>query len=156
MAMAPRIARHLAAEGIEHRVIDHMPTPTASEAAQATHISGNQIAKAVVLRDSGGFLLAVLPASHHVSLELVRATLGRPAALADEDEASALFPDCDQGAIPPLGQLYDLDVMVDESLADLETVSFEGGDHQSLVQVSGDAFKSLTINARRGRFSVHD
>jgi Ala-tRNA(Pro) deacylase len=156
MAVAPRVARYLADQNIEHRVIDHMATPTASEAAQATHISGDLIAKAVVLRDGDGFVLAVLPASHHVSLELVEAALGRPVELATEADASALFPDCDVGAIPPIGPIYGVEMIVDESLTGLSTVSFEGGDHRSLVQVSGNAFSELMSSAQRANFSVHN
>jgi len=156
MTMAPRVERCLAEQKVEHRVIDHMATPTASEAAQATHISGDRIAKAVALRDGDGFMLAVLPASHHVSLELVGAALGRAVELATEAEASALFPDCDVGAIPPLGQLYGVEVIVDESLTSLSQINFEGGDHRSLVQVSGEDFWALMSSAQRANFSVHD
>ena len=137
-------------------MIPHAPTPTASQAAQASHISGDQIAKAVVLRDGDGFLLAVLPASHHVSLELVQASLGRPVELAAEREASDLFSDCDVGAIPPIGQLYGVEVIIDESLVGLDQICFEGGDHQSLVQVTGEDFSRLMSSAREPRFSLHD
>ncbi|MGH6916154.1 MAG: aminoacyl-tRNA deacylase [Geminicoccaceae bacterium] len=156
MTMAPRVARHLADQSIAHRVLSHAQTPTAARAGQATHISGNRIAKAVALRDGDGFVLAVLPASHHVSLELLQAWLGRPFSLASERDASDLFPDCDLGAIPPIGQVYGVDVLVDESLFGLDQVCFEGGDHQSLVQVGGEDFAGLMSGAQRGRFSTHD
>ena len=156
MTMAPKVDRYLADHHIAHRVVTHAPTPTTSEAAQATHISGDQIAKAVVLRDGDGFVLAVVPASHHVSLERVQAVLGRPVELASEQEASDLFPDCDLGAIPPIGQIYGVDVLLDESLARLDQVCFEGGDHRSLVQVSGEDFARLMDAAHSGSFSMHD
>ena len=156
MTMAPKVARYLADQKIAHRVVSHIQTPTASEAAQATHISGERIAKAVALRDGDGFLLAVVPASHHVSLQLLQAWLGRPFGLAGEQEASNLFPDCDVGAIPPVGQVYGVEVIMDEALAGLDEVCFEGGDHQSLVRVSGEDFARLMSGARRDRFSTHD
>jgi Ala-tRNA(Pro) deacylase len=156
MTMAPRVARHLAAQNVAHQVITHAQTPTAARAAQASHISGDRIAKAVVLRDDVGFVLAVVPASHHVSLDMLQGWLGRAFSLAAEREASDLFPDCDIGAIPPLGQAYGVDVLVDESLSGLDEVCFEGGDHQSLVQVSGEDFSRLMSGAQHGRFSTHD
>ena len=156
MTMAPRVARHLADQKIAHRVVIHAQTPTASRAAQATHISGNRIAKAVALRDGDGYVLAVLPASHHVSLDLLQAWLGRPFSLASERDASDLFPDCEVGAIPPIGQAYGVDVLVDESLFGLDEVCFEGGDHRSLVQIGGEDFADLMGDAQRGRFSTHD
>ena len=156
MTMAPRVARYLAGQNVAHRVVTHAQTPTASRAAQAAHIPGDRIAKAVVLRDGDGFLLAVLPASHHVSLELLQTWLGRAFSLASERDASDLFVDCDVGAIPPLGQAYGVDALVDETLFGGAEICFEGGDHQSLIQVSGEDFARLMSAARRGRFSTHD
>lgn len=154
MTIAPTVERYLADHEIDYRVLAHAPTPAA--AAQATHVSGDRVAKAVVLRDGDGFLLAVLPASHHVSLELLQVQRGRPVSLASEQEASDLFPDCDVGAIPPIGQAYGVDMLVDESLAGADPICFEGGDHQSLIRVGGAQFERLMTEAQIGNFSVHD
>lgn len=156
MTMAPRVAQYLADHKIAHSVVSHAQTPTASQAAQAAHIPGERIAKAVVLRDGDGFVLAVVPASHHVSLDRLQAWLGRPFELATERQASDLFPDCDVGAIPPLGQAYGVDMLVDESLSGLDEVCFEGGDHESLIRVTGEDFTRLMSPARQGRFATHD
>ena len=73
--------------------------------------------------------------------------------LASEDEVISLFGDCDTGAIPPIGAAYDVPVIVDESLGDAADVYFEGGDHKTLVHVSGKDFRSLTMGAYQARFS---
>ncbi|MEM7021546.1 MAG: YbaK/EbsC family protein [Pseudomonadota bacterium] len=156
MTIAPRVARYLADRSIPHGIVPHAPTPTASRAAQASHISGDQIAKGVVLRDGDGFMLAVVPASHHVSLDMLAVWLGRPFEIATERDASDLFPDCDVGAIPPVGQAYGVDVLLHENLAELPEVCFEGGDHENLVRVTGADFARLMDTAQRGRFSLHD
>ena len=156
MTMAPRVARYLADRSIPHSIVPHEPTATASQAAHASHISGNKIAKGVVLRDGDGFMLAVVPASHHVSLDMLAVWLGRPFEIATERDASGLFPDCDVGAIPPIGQAYGVDVLLHEELAELPEVCFEGGDHESLVRVSGKDFARMMDTARLGRFSLHD
>ena len=156
MTIASTLQRHLAGLGVDYEVLNHPLTGSSSETAQSAHISGNRIAKTVVLRDGGGYLLAVLPASHHLSLEMLQAWLGRPVALASEQEVGKLFPDCDLGAIPPMGNAYGLDVVLEESLAGLEEVYFEGGDHQSLIKVGAGAFRRLMSGARHGRFGAHD
>jgi Ala-tRNA(Pro) deacylase len=157
MTIASTLQRHLAGLGVAYEVRSHPLTGSSSETAQSAHISGNRVAKTVVLRDGGGgYLLAVLPASHHLSLEMLQAWLGRPVALASEQESGKLFPDCDLGAIPPTGDAYGLDVVLEESLAGLEQVYFEGGDHQTLVKVGGEEFRRLMSGARHGRFSTHD
>jgi Ala-tRNA(Pro) deacylase len=156
MTIAATLQRHLEGQGIGYEVRSHPLTGSSSETAQSAHISGNRIAKTVVLRDGDGYLLAVLPASHHLSLEMLQAWLGRSVALASEQEVGKLFPDCDLGAIPPIGDAYGLDVVLEESLGRLEEVYFEGGDHRTLIKVGGDQFRRLLSGARQGRFSTHD
>ena len=158
MTIASTLQRHLERHGVGYEVLQHPLTASSSETAQSAHISGNRIAKTVVMRDGGGngYLLAVLPASQHLSLELLQAWLGRPVALASEQEVGKLFPDCDLGAIPPIGDAYGLEVVLDESLGGLDEVYFEGGDHRTLVQVGGDQFRRLMSGARQGRFSTQD
>ena len=156
MTIAATLRRHLEKHGVGFEVLSHPLTGSSSETAQSAHVSGNRIAKTVVLRDGDGYLLAVLPASHHVSIEMLRAWLGRSVAPASEQEIGKLFPDCDLGAIPPVGEAYGLDVVLDDSLAGLEEVYFKGGDHRALVKVGGDQFRRLMSGARQGRFSTHD
>ncbi len=156
MTMAPAVQRYLDAHEVTYRVRNHPLTQTSWEAAHATHIPGDRVAKAVVLRDGVGYVLVVVRATHHVRLELVRRWLGRPVELASEQEVGQLFPDCEVGAIPAIGQAYGLDVILDESLADQNEVCFEGGDHQCLIQMSGEHFAHLMAAARQGIFSTHD
>ena len=158
MTIASTLQRHLEGQGIVYEVLDHPLTASASETAQSAHIPGNRVAKTVVLRDGrgDGYLLAVVPATHHLSLEMMQSWLGRSVALASEQEIGKLFPDCDLGAIPPIGAAYGLDVVLDDSLAGLDEVFFEGGDHRTLVKVSGEQFQRLMSGARHGRFSTHD
>jgi Ala-tRNA(Pro) deacylase len=159
MTIASTVQRYLVGQGIGYALLSHPITGSSSETAQSAHISGDCIAKTVVLRDGDagdGYLLAVVPASHHLSLELVQACLGRSVALASEHEIGQLFPDCDLGAIPPLGEAYGLDVVLDDSLAGLDEVCFEGGDHRTLIRVGGDQFRAMMSGARHGRFSSHD
>ena len=43
----------------------------------------------------------------------------------------------------------------DNCLSWLPDVYFEGGDHTTLIRASGDAFRLMVKDARRGRFSHH-
>jgi Ala-tRNA(Pro) deacylase len=156
MSMAPTVQRYLADQGAVFDVVHHPLTQTSSETAQASHISGDRVAKAVVLRDGPGYLLAVVAASHHIKLAWLERWLGRQITLASEQEVGRLFPDCDLGAIPPIGQAYGLDVLLNESLAGQDEIYFEGGDHQCLIKMSREQFVRLMAPARGGTFSTHD
>ena len=156
MTMAPTLERYLMDQGATYRLLSHPLTQTAAETAHASHISGNRVAKGVLLADGDGYLLAVLPASHQLDLDRLGAWLGRPVSLASEQEVGRLFPDCELGAIPAVGWAYGLDVIVDDSLATQDAIWFEAGDHRSLVEVGGDQFRRLLGAAPHGVFSIHD
>jgi Ala-tRNA(Pro) deacylase len=155
MTIAPTLQRHLDST-VRYDVITHDPTMSSSRTAQACHVSGNRLAKAIVLRRNGGYLLAVLPASHHLVLPDLQEQLGDDLDLADEGEIRGLFPDCVLGAVPAVGECYDLDVIVDDSIEEQSDIYLEGGDHMTLVHLDHAQFAQLMADARHGRFSVHD
>ena len=155
MTIAPTLQRHLDSN-VSYDVITHDPTMSSARTAQACHVSGDRVAKAIVLRHNGGYMLAVLPASHHIRLPDLKLQIGDDVDLADEAEIRRLFPDCSLGAIPAVGECYDLDVIVDDSIHEPDDVYLEGGDHMTLVHVAQAQFARLMADARHGRFSVHD
>src|SRR5205823_6154509 len=109
---------------------------------QACHVPGDHLAKAIVLRRNGGYMLAVVPAMHHVRLDDLRRQIGN-ADLAGEAEIRRLFPDCTLGAIPPIGACYELEVIVDDSIEQQPDIYLEGGDHTTLVHLTQAQFKQL-------------
>src|SRR5262245_61186731 len=153
MAIAPTLQKYLDSNVI-YDVITHEPTMSSTHTAQACHISGNRLAKGIVLRRNGGYLLAVLPASRHIQLDDVAAELGEPVELAFENEIGALFGDCARGAIPPFGDCYGLQTIVDDSVAEQPEIYFEAGDHSTLIRMDAAQFAALTADAMHGRFSV--
>ena len=140
MTLAPTLQKHLD-QNVTYEVITHDPTMSSTHTAQACHVSGDRLAKAIVLRRDGGYMLAVLPASHHIRLPELRQHIGDDVALADESEINRLFPDF---------------VIVDDSIQEQPDVYLEGGDHTTLIHISQAQFARLMAGARHGRFSVHD
>ena len=155
MAIAPILQKHLD-QNVTYDVLTHDPTMSSTRTAQACHVSGDRLAKAIVLRHDGRYLLAVLPATHHVRLADLKTQIGDDVDLADEDEIKRLFPDCAPGAVPPIGEAYELDVIVDDSIQAQPDVYLEGGDHTTLVHLDQAQFARLMAEALHGRFSVHD
>jgi Ala-tRNA(Pro) deacylase len=155
MTIALRLLEYLEHKGVDYELIRHQRTDTSMTTAEKAHVSGEDLAKCVVLEDDKGYVMAVIPATHHLELEAIKETLKRHMRLATEQELPALFPDCELGAVPPLGAAYGYDVVVDETLAGRPEVYFEGGDHALLVHVSGDDFRSLMEGASRASISRH-
>jgi Ala-tRNA(Pro) deacylase len=154
MTIAPTLQRHLD-RNVTYELITHEATMSSTRTAQACHVSGDCLAKGIVLRHNGGYMLAVLPASRHLRLPDLQLEIGADVDLADEGEIERLFPDCAPGAIPPIGECYDLDVIVDDSIQQPPEIYLEGGDHTTLVHLSQAQFTRLMSGARHGRFSIH-
>jgi Ala-tRNA(Pro) deacylase len=133
----------------------HPRSYTSMDTAQVSHVPGDHLAKSVLLRDAQGYLVAVVPATHRLDLDLLGRLLDRPVQLATETEVGALFGDCDFGAIPPCGTAYGLETVVDDALIRQREIWFEGGDHEELVHVDGAQFDALMGAAEHGRISQH-
>jgi Uncharacterized conserved protein len=153
MAMAKTLKQYLDAHGVKYEVIPHKPTSSSTYTAEAAHVSGNQLAKGVVLKDDKGYLLAVLPASYHLDLEQLNKWLGRELEMVPEEELSDLFADCEPGAVPPVGSAYGLETVLEEDLARQSDIYFEAGTHREVIHVDAEQFSYIEGRARRGRFS---
>lgn len=153
MGIAITLAQYLAERGVKYDLVKHPHTATASESARTSHISLNRLAKAVVLKGEDGFVLAVLPASSHIEFGQLRKQLGADVDMASEEQIETLFLDCEPGAVPALGAAYGVKVIVDDSLANEPEIYLEGGDHASLVHISGSTFQGLLADARHARFT---
>ena len=156
MSIAPTLKRYLTAENIQYEEIPHEFTMSSTRTAEACHISGDRLAKGVVLRRDGDYMLAVMPASHHLRLPELRAQLGDNVDMANEAEINRLFRDCAHGAVPAVGKCYGLNIIVDESIESQPEIYMEAGDHETLLHLSQAQFARLTANALRGRLSAHD
>ncbi|MCA9771673.1 MAG: YbaK/EbsC family protein [Myxococcales bacterium] len=145
MAIAVRVRKLLDDNGIKYLHTVHSPAYTASEVAQAAHIKGRAFAKTVVIRTpKGGFALVVVSANDLVSLEALGKEMGAEAPrLATEAEFERLFPGIAVGAMSPFGNLYDLPVYVDRSVAEQKEIAFNAGTHRDVVQMAYADFERL-------------
>jgi Ala-tRNA(Pro) deacylase len=156
MSIAPTLQKYLAAENIQYEEIRHELSMTSARTAEASHISGDRLAKGIVLRRDGEYMLAVMPASHHLRLSELRTQLGDNVDMANEAEINQLFRDCAHGAVPAVGKCYGLNIIVDYSIEAQPEIYMEAGDHETLLHLSHAQFARLTANAPHGHFSAHD
>jgi Ala-tRNA(Pro) deacylase len=149
MGITTTLALYLADQGVAYDLVPH---PRVAPAA-APAVAADSVAQAVVLRGGDGFMLAVAPASRRIQFEELRHLVGSEIDMAGAEQVETLFLDCEWDAVPALGAAYGLEVVVDDSLAQQSEIYIEGGDHASLVHISGQNFQKLLANARHGRFS---
>lgn len=124
--------------------IKHSPTYTAQEIAASAHIPGKELAKTVMVKLDGKLAMAVLPASFRVDLNRLKDAAGVSVVeIANEQDFKNLFPECELGAMPPFGNLYDMDVYVAQSLAEDEEIAFNAGSHTELIKLAYKDFEKL-------------
>ena len=132
-----KLREYLDSQNIQYMVISHSVAYTAQGIAALVHLSGKKLAKTVIVKIDGVLAMAVVPASYHVDLVLLRAAAGAGfVEVATEQEFRDAFPDCETGAMPPFGNLYDIPVYADASLADNEEITFNAGTHRELVRMA--------------------
>ena len=139
-----RLKEFLDSNKVKYVAISHSQAFTAQEIAASAHIPGRQLAKTVMVTLDGEMAMAVLPATDQVDLRLLKKATGvKKAKLAGEKEFKDLFPDCEIGAMPPFGNLYDLEVYVAANLAEGVEIAFNAGSHTELIRMAYADFERL-------------
>ncbi len=140
---------------VKYVTIIHSPAFTAQQIAASAHVSGKDLAKTVMVKVDGRMAMAVLPATHQINFDRLTEAIGaKKVQLAGEEEFKQSFPQCEVGAMPPFGNLYDMEVYMDRRLADDEEIAFNAGSHTELIKLHGADYKRL-VNPRVIEFSLH-
>jgi Ala-tRNA(Pro) deacylase len=155
MEMATTLIRYLAQHGVAYDRIPHQHTDSSINSAHATHIPDDVLAKPIILKDREGYLMVVIPASSHLQVHRLNRLLHRNMGLASEADLNHLFTDCEPGAVPPFGQAYGLDTIIDYSLTHCHAVYCEAGNHEELIQVKGSDFRRLMRRQQQAALCMH-
>ncbi len=150
-----KLKEFLDKENIKYISIKHSSAYTAQEIAASAHIPGKELAKTVMIKVDGKMAMAVLPASYKIDIDSFKEITGAEnVRLAGEAEFKDKFPDCEVGAMPPFGNLYNMDVFAAQSLEDDEEIAFNACSHTELIKLSFKDFKKL-VNPKIVEFSFH-
>lgn len=155
MAMSLTLQQYLSQHAIAYEVLSHNPTSSSLNSASAAHVPASKLAKPIILEDDSGYVMAVIPATEHLKIGKLNQTLHRNMGLATEMELHALFTDCDTGAIPPVGQAFGVETVVDNSLMQCNDIYFEAGDHTALVHIKGSSFRKMMHKNLHADFCSH-
>jgi len=153
MGVLRRLKDYLDENNIKYVKITHSRAYTAQEIAASVHIPGKELAKTVIVRVNDGFAMVVLPASRKVNFDQLKNVVGsNEIRLAQENEFKGLFPDCEVGAMPPFGNLYNLPVYVASALSEDKEIAFNAGTHTDVIKISYSDFENL-VKPTVGTFS---
>jgi Ala-tRNA(Pro) deacylase len=155
MTVLKRLKDYLEKNQVSFEVGYHQRVYTAQEIAAAEHVRGKELAKVVMVKADGKMVMLVLPASFRVDMEKLKGILkSKKVEKAKEEEFQDLFADCEVGAMPPFGNLYDLDVWVDQVLTEDKEIVFNAGSHVETLKIKYSDYARL-VNPKVGQFSLH-
>jgi Ala-tRNA(Pro) deacylase len=139
-----KLKEYLKSRAIEFEEIVHHAEYSAQRAAEAAHVSGHQLAKTIIVKINGRPAMTVLPASGRVDFALLKEVVGsEEVELAREHEFTEIFPDCEIGAMPPFGNIYNLDVYIAEVLTTNPFIIFKACSHSVLIRMAYDDYRRL-------------
>jgi Ala-tRNA(Pro) deacylase len=123
---------------------EHAPTYSAQVMAAEEHERGQYVAKPVMVKAEGNYIMCVLAAPDKVIFDKLLDYLGTDdVMLATEDETRAIFPDCEEGAEPPFGRLYGIRTILDSSLEDDDHIVFQAGTHDKAIRMTMSDYLAL-------------
>jgi Ala-tRNA(Pro) deacylase len=146
MAFLERLRVFLDEHHAEYTHTEHPQAYTAREVAHAEHLPAREIAKVVVVFGDDGYRMIVVPANRLVDFHEVRLALGLShARMATEEELARLFPDCELGAMPPFGNLYNMPVYLDNTLAGEDIIAFNAGTHRDVIHMKTSDYRDMAL-----------
>ena len=150
-----RVIEFLDKSKVSYKVTEHRAAFTAQHMAAEEHEPGKYVAKPVIVRADGKYVMCVLPASCKIDMDALKSQLAaKSVKLAKEKDIVKIFPDCVAGAEPPFGNLYDLPTIMDKTLEDDDHITFQGGTHEKAIRMSMDDYHKL-VEPRGLEFSCH-
>ena len=146
MRMAKKVQSSLNRAQCEYDIVTHPHSSSSLETARVSGIAAERVAKSVILDDRHGhYLMAVLPASRHLDLSKVRSS--GEWQITRESNLAHIFDDCERGAVPPLGDSYGLDMVIDPLLTRQKDIYLEAGNHNNLVHMSVPEYLKMVPHA---------
>lgn len=141
---AKKIKEFLTQQKVHYLSIDHPPAYATREISHLSNISERAFAKSVIIQAGNKNIMVVLPASERIEFETLKKILHeKNVTLLPEDAFLTLFPDCEIGAMPPFGNLYNIKVYVEKSLSKNKEIAFNAGNHNELIKMRYQDFEKL-------------
>lgn len=150
-----RVIEFLDKSAVRYETSDHSPSFTAQQMAAAEHEPGKYVAKPVIIKADGKYIMCVLAACYKIDLGVLKSQLGaKSVELAEEKDIGTIFEDCELGAEPPFGNLYDLPVVMDKALEKDDHITFQAGTHEKAIRISMEDYRKL-VEPKVLEFSYH-
>jgi nondiscriminating aspartyl-tRNA synthetase len=136
-----KVTDFLDKEGIKYQTYEHEAVFTSEQAAKVRGTKLYQGAKALVFVGDGKPVMAVLPADRQVAVEKFKSLAGlKNLRMARAEEVEKFTGGVKIGAVPPLGNLYQMPVYVDKALGKNKEIAFNAGLNTRSIKMRYDDF----------------
>ena len=150
-----RVIELLDKSAVNYELTEHSPAFTAQQMAAAEHEPGKYVAKPVIVKADGKYIMCVLPACCKIDFDALKKQFGaKVVELVREKEIGGIFEDCELGAEPPFGNLYDLPTVMDKALEKDDHIIFQAGTHEKAIRMNMDDYRKL-VEPKVLEFSYH-
>lgn len=144
MAIAAKLKKYLDLNKVKYKTLKHKVAYTAQEIAAASGVPGKQVVKSVLVKADKQFVLVVLPAIHLIDIKKLKTILKcKSLKIASEKDIEKAIPDYEVGAMPPFGNLFGLNTLVDKTLKEDVEIVFNAGSHTDMVKMKYSDFEKL-------------
>jgi Ala-tRNA(Pro) deacylase len=151
MAIAITLEQYLSNNNIDYKLIKHRHTNASLDSSHSAHVPSDHVLKSVVLINKDReYIMAIVPAASRLSISRLNELTGKEYFLLNELKLKELFPDCDKGAIPAMGEAYGMEILVDDTLLVADPVYIEAGDHRHLIKMSHKQYAQIIANKPHG------
>ncbi|MCS5712201.1 YbaK/EbsC family protein [Candidatus Berkiella aquae] len=139
-----KLQAYLQQNEVKYTSIAHPLAYSAQHISHMCNVPEHQFAKAVIIKVKDKPAMVVMPANYELDFDKLKKSLHEATiSLASETDFNRLFTDCELGAMPPFGNLYDIDVYVDKSLANNKEIVFNAGTHTEAIKIAYQDFVKL-------------
>lgn len=144
MAISAKLKKYLDSNKVKYKALKHKLAYTAQEIAAAQDVPGKQVVKSVLVKTDKAFVLAALSAIQLIDLKKLKSVLKcKSIKIATEKDIEKIIPAYTPGAMPPFGNLYGLETVVDKALREDVEIVFNGGTHKDTVKMKYADFEKL-------------
>jgi len=151
MSTSITVRRYLDTQDVRYTIVQ---SPIDANGRWRSELAGDMdpvtVARAIILKDVNGLVMAVLPVTHRLRLDALNRQLHRSLKPAAEQDYRGVFADCAAGILPALGEAYGFETVIDDSLLDQDHVYVASGNDGELVRISGEDYQLLHSNAWYG------
>lgn len=139
-----RVTEYLDKVHVDYHSESHPLAYTAQQIAEQSKVSGMSFCKTVMVVVDSKLSMIVMPAPCSIDFNNIAKAIGATRVdLAYEHQFRDVFPDCETGAMPPFGNLFDVPVYMHDMLIEQDLINFNAGNHHEILQMKSIDFIEL-------------